>query len=50
MQDLQAQLERMGCEKLLLEARIAELLPYQGEVAKLKAELHKMQVHRRAGG
>ncbi|XP_036338823.1 cytospin-A [Rhagoletis pomonella] len=43
MQDLQAQLERMGHEKLLLEARIAELLPYQSEVAKLKAELHKMQ-------
>ncbi|XP_053952097.1 cytospin-A isoform X1 [Anastrepha ludens] len=43
MQDLQAQLERLGREKSLLEARIAELLPYQTEVAKLKTELHKMQ-------
>ncbi|XP_039962506.1 cytospin-A isoform X2 [Bactrocera neohumeralis] len=43
MQDLQAQLERLGHEKSLLEARIAELLPYQAEVGKLKAELLKMQ-------
>lgn len=44
MQDLQAQLERLGHEKSLLEAHIAELLPYQLEVGKLKAELLKMQV------
>nr|XP_036215238.1 cytospin-A isoform X2 [Bactrocera oleae]XP_036215239.1 cytospin-A isoform X2 [Bactrocera oleae]XP_036215240.1 cytospin-A isoform X2 [Bactrocera oleae] len=43
MQDLQAQLERLGHEKSLLEAHIAELLPYQLEVGKLKAELLKMQ-------
>lgn len=44
MQDLQSQLERLDHEKSLLEARIVELLPYQGEVGKLKAELLKMQV------
>ncbi|XP_067635848.1 cytospin-A isoform X2 [Eurosta solidaginis] len=44
MQDLQAQLERLGREKLMLEARISELLPYQSEIAKLKTELHKIQI------
>ncbi|XP_004519187.1 cytospin-A isoform X2 [Ceratitis capitata] len=43
MQDLQAQLEQLGHEKSLLETRIAELMPYQAEVGKLKSELLKMQ-------
>ncbi|XP_037931730.1 ataxin-2 homolog [Teleopsis dalmanni] len=44
MQELQTQLEQLGREKLSLEARVSELMPYQSEVGKLKSELLKMQV------
>ncbi|XP_037935339.1 cytospin-A [Teleopsis dalmanni] len=43
MQELQTQLEQLGREKLSLEARVSELMPYQSEVGKLKSELLKMQ-------
>ncbi|XP_055855346.1 cytospin-A [Episyrphus balteatus] len=43
MQELQTQLERLGRENILLEAKINELMPYQSEVVKLRNELLRMQ-------
>ncbi|XP_055907766.1 cytospin-A [Eupeodes corollae] len=43
MQELQTQLERLGRENILLEAKISELMPYQSEVVKLRNELLRMQ-------
>lgn len=43
MQELQTQLERLGRENLLMEAKINELVPYQSEVVKLRNELLRMQ-------